>query len=130
MDGACVATQTLRPTQGDEGGLDSIVARRNIAALGGMLYTLPPVNPPIKGRTAQEAIANVRSGAIEPPSHIKQVPHCPDGRIPDSLAAVAMKALSRARMDRYQTVTDLQKDIEAYQTGFATTAERASVWRQ
>jgi hypothetical protein len=50
------------------------------------------------------------------------------GRIPESLAAVAMKALSLRREDRYQSVPELQKDIEAYQGGFATGAEQASAW--
>ena len=41
-----------------------------------------------------------------------------------------MKALATKPADRYQTVPDLQKDIEAYQGGFATSAERAGAWKQ
>ncbi|MDD4869124.1 MAG: protein kinase [Kiritimatiellae bacterium] len=58
------------------------------------------------------------------------LPHCPDKLIPDSLSAVAMKALTGEAHRRYQTVKELQKDIDAYQGGFATGAEQASVWRQ
>lgn len=36
-----------------------------------------------------------------------------------------MKALAKLQADRYQTVKELQQDIEAYQGGFATTAEHA-----
>ncbi len=41
-----------------------------------------------------------------------------------------MKALKRARMDRYQTVKELQQEIAAYQSGFATKAENASLFKQ
>ena len=47
-----------------------------------------------------------------------------------SLSAVAMKALAVRREDRYQTVKELQLDLEAYQGGFATSAEHASAWKQ
>ena len=57
-------------------------------------------------------------------------PHCPGGRIPVALSAVAMKALSVDPGDRYQNVPDLQREIEAYRSGFATAAEDAGVLRQ
>ena len=57
-------------------------------------------------------------------------PHCPGGRIPAALSAVAMKALGLDPADRYQSVAEFQADIEAYQSGFATTAEEATVSRQ
>ena len=41
-----------------------------------------------------------------------------------------MKALALKPADRYWTVQELQKDIEAYQTGFATGAEKAGLGRQ
>ncbi|MBI4023850.1 MAG: hypothetical protein HY360_02650 [Verrucomicrobia bacterium] len=41
-----------------------------------------------------------------------------------------MKALALRREDRYQTTPELQKDIEAYQGGFATSAEGAGMLRQ
>ena len=57
-------------------------------------------------------------------------PHCPGGRIPPALSAVAMRALSRNPSGRYPTVKDLQAEIEAYQSGFVTSAEQAGVARQ
>ena len=41
-----------------------------------------------------------------------------------------MKALSLDKARRYQNVAAFSADIEAYQTGFATQAERASLMRQ
>src|SRR5476651_321816 len=54
---------------------------------------------------------------------IKPLPHCPGGRVPAALSAVAMKALSVRREQRYQSVAAFSGDVEAYQGGFATGAE-------
>ena len=54
----------------------------------------------------------------------------PGGRIPDSLAAVVRKAMAFERDQRYPHVADLQRDVTAYQTGFATSAENAGVVKQ
>ena len=50
--------------------------------------------------------------------------------IPDSLAAVVRKAMALDRAARYATVAGFQRDLEAYQTGFATSAENAGAWKQ
>jgi WD40 repeat protein len=50
--------------------------------------------------------------------------------VPDSLAAVVRKAMAFARDERYPTVAALQAEITAYQTGFATAAENASLLKQ
>jgi hypothetical protein len=65
-----------------------------------------------------EAILN---GAIRPPSKFgaEPHPHCPGGRYPGPLVAIAMKALSRRPEDRYQSVTDLQAAVTAWQEGLA-----------
>jgi WD40 repeat protein/serine/threonine protein kinase len=56
--------------------------------------------------------------------------HIPGGIIPQALSAIAMKALSPTQDARYQSVNDLQQDIERFQGGFATVAEDASLSRQ
>jgi len=40
----------------------------------------------------------------------------PDGRIPEQLADIAMKALSLERDDRYGTVRELQAEVQAFQS--------------
>ncbi|MFM8468519.1 MAG: hypothetical protein ACKODH_00880 [Limisphaerales bacterium] len=73
-----------------------------------------------------DTVARIESGIAVPAAHAGgALQHCPDGQIPAALSAVAMKALRRDRGQRYQSVTELAKDIEAYQTGFATSAEEA-----
>ena len=50
--------------------------------------------------------------------------------MPASLEAVVLQAMAPEKGDRYQRVADLQRDIAAYQNGFATAAEHASVMKQ
>jgi len=78
-------------------------------------------------RRAMEAARKSRSGK---PEDFAAFPHCPAGRIPPALSSVAMKALAAKQADRYQTVKELQADIEAFQGGFATVAEEAGALKQ
>jgi Leucine-rich repeat (LRR) protein len=64
-----------------------------------------------------------------PASHLA-FPHCPGGRIPAALSAVVMRAMAPSPDERYQSVGELQADIEAYLGGFVTRAEEASLTRQ
>ena len=50
--------------------------------------------------------------------------------VPESLAAVVRKAMLLDRDHRYPCVADLQRDICAYQNGFATGAENPGIARQ
>ena len=45
------------------------------------------------------------------------LPHCPDEKIPASLSEVTLKALATNPNDRFQTVEEFQKAVEAYQRG-------------
>ena len=58
------------------------------------------------------------------------LPHLPGGSVPASLNAVVLKAMAFEKAQRYPRVADLQRDIESYQTGFATRAENASLMKQ
>ena len=51
-------------------------------------------------------------------------------RVPDSLLAVCRQALALDSAARYRSVETLQADLLAYQTGFATSAEKAGAWKQ
>jgi serine/threonine protein kinase len=133
LAGSIMGTPQYMSPEQASGEIDRLDARTDIYALGAILYQLLTLQAPVMGKTVHEVLAQVRAGTIVPPLQrvgAKRLPHLPDGRVPESLAAVAMKALALSRSARYASVKELQADIEAYQTGFATKAESASAWKQ
>lgn len=149
MDGSVMGTpQFMSPEQAD-GKVGEMDGRTDIFLLGGILYNILTLRPPVSGRSVTEFLQKIRSGDIPAPTSFNpresklrartqsgatqqstppvSLRHCPGNKVPESLSAVAMKALAQKKADRYQTVIELQKDVEAYQGGFATTAEHASV---
>ena len=126
LEGTVMGTPNyMSPEQagGLNAGLDE---RSDIYSLGGVLYAILTLHPPVEGRDVDVVLADVRGGNITPPGEAADLPHMPGGQVPEALAAVAMKALQTVCTERYQTVAQLADDIEAYQGGFATSAENAS----
>jgi len=119
--------QYMAPEQA-EGHISAIDRRTDIYALGGLLYHLLALRPPVTAAGDMAMIEAAAAGRITPPAQLARrgaLPHCPDGRIPRPLSAVAMRALSKLRDSRYPTVQALQQDVAAYQARFATNTERA-----
>ena len=72
--------------------------RMDIYSLGAVLYNLLSLNTSIEGRTVSQVLMQVAAGSVTPIEKWNEglMPHCPGGKVPDSLAAVTMKALSWA----------------------------------
>lgn len=141
MAGVIMGTPHFMAAEQAYGHVDQIDGRTDIYALGGILYSILTLRKPIVGGSVHEVLFKVINGDIVAPlaadgdkagSGGKGMgyQHCPNGKIPEALAAVAMKALALDQADRYQDVRGLQEEIELYQGGFATGAEEASLMRQ
>lgn len=138
MAGQVKGTPNYMAPEQAEGRVADIDTRSDIYALGGILYCILTMQPPVTGANLDEILTRVTSGDIATPSSFnsrpienptgKTAPHCPDGAIPEALSAVAMKCLSREREQRYQSVEELQADIAAYQGGYATRAQEANIF--
>ena len=112
-----------------EGALDDIDTRTDIHALGGILYRILTLRDPLTAETESELLDQALSPR-EAPASQPPCPHWPGGKLPESLAAIAMKALSLSRDDRHATVRKLQYEIAAWQEGAATaSAESGSLWK-
>ena len=149
LEGDVMGTPQYMSPEQAQGRIAEMDARSDIFSLGGILYCILTLRPPVEGKTLEELLHKVVSGGITAPTafgaaegkpgiqgevldakKIRPLPHCPNGRVPAALSAVTMKALSLKREARYQNVTSLSADVEAYQNGFATRAENAGAWRQ
>ena len=103
------------------GESEAVDERADIYSLGATLFHMLTLRHPVQGETARDVIDKVARGDIE------RLPM--DGAIPESLAAVVRRAMALRREDRYASVLELQREISAYQHGFATEAERAGPWK-
>lgn len=108
--------------------VETLDERSDVWSLGAILRYILSLTVPVPGDRSDEIAANVRAGILTPIP--PQAHHCPGGRVPESLIAVANKAQALPREDRYQSASEFRSEIDAYLGGFATNAERATALRQ
>ncbi len=150
LEGAVMGSPQYMPPEQAEGRLADIGTHSDIYSLGGILYAILTLRHPVSGKSVSDVLSKVVSGDIPPPStyntqvyaaprldgevpdarKITGLPHCPDGKVPTSLSAVTMRAMALKPVDRYGDVAQVVADIEAYQGGFATSAEQVSALGQ
>ena len=151
MQGLVVGTPPYISPEQARGEIDNVGPRSDIFVLGEILYAILTLRTPVAGNTVAEVIDNILASRITPPASFNSGPklsrraparrveseedqvelvHCPGKRIPESLSAVAMKAMQIDPEKRYATVEEMQADITAHQGGFATKAERAGLKKQ
>jgi serine/threonine protein kinase/Leucine-rich repeat (LRR) protein len=140
MAGQVKGTPNYMAPEQAEGRVADIDNRTDVYALGGILYATLTLHPPVTGANLDEILTRVTSSQIVPPldynkAEVKNptglpAPHCPEGRIPAALSAVAMQCMAYEKDDRYMFIEALQGDIQLYQTGYATGAENAGFFTQ
>ena len=139
--------QYMAPEQA-RGEVETMDQRADIYALGAILFHILTLRPSVTGGDAMAIVDKVGRGEIEPLECGDSSPlsdgrrsragdRAPRGikapmnrRTPQSLAAVVRKAMALDPAARYESVPALQADIEAFQNGFATSAEKAGLGKQ
>jgi eukaryotic-like serine/threonine-protein kinase len=124
-------TRYTAPEQA-EGSNDAIDARTDIHALGGILYRLITLRDAVTGETEDELLDQALSPRPAPATALAKQPPCPHwpgGKLPESLASIAMKALSVDREERHASVEELQREIAAWHGGVSG-GEHGGLWKQ
>jgi serine/threonine protein kinase/WD40 repeat protein len=140
MEGEVLGTPQYMSPEQALGRLSELDERSDIYSLGGVLYAILTFLPPVEGKTLEEVLTRVRSGEISAmgSSKGKSAASAPGkappaemgGGIPDALRAVTRKAMALDQAERYGSVREFIEDIDAFQHGYATRAERAGPLRQ
>ncbi len=137
MEGEVMGTPQYMSPEQAHGMVAELDQRSDIYSLGGILYAILTLRPPIEGTTLDEVLTKVRKGSIS--SMITRcggkgdmsvsAPNAMGVEVPHALQAVTLKAMATDRDRRYPSVEALAGDIERHQNGFATQAEDAGAWR-
>lgn len=112
MTGSVIGTPAYMSPEQAEGEIKNLDERSDIYSLGGILYRILTLHPPVEGENLDTAMEQVKNNIIVRPSE-----KAPERNIPPELESVAMKALSRNPADRYQSAGTLKKDITAFLEG-------------
>lgn len=91
------------------GDLDAIDVRTDVYGLGAILYEILTLHPPLSGASEEEILRHAMEARILPPKR-----RAPSRPIPEELAAIAMKALSKDPSNRYPSVLAFQERLKEY----------------
>ncbi|MBS2023475.1 MAG: protein kinase, partial [Deltaproteobacteria bacterium] len=120
LDGTTLGTPGYMSPEQAAGRLDEVDERSDVFSLGAVLFELLMGRPPFTGKSDEEILKAVIAGPQERTS-LQGVP-------PD-LAAVAQKALSHERAERYANAGALESDIAAWSEGRTVAVYRYSPWQ-
>jgi WD40 repeat protein len=138
MEGEVMGTPQYMSPEQAMGMVAELDQRSDIYSLGGILYAILTLRPPIEGTTLDEVLTKVKNGSIssmvtkrgDKGAATVGSPTAMGAEVPEALRAVTLKAMATDRIRRYVSIEDFAGDIEAYQNGFATSAEQAGAIRQ
>ena len=138
MEGEVMGTPQYMSPEQAMGMVAELDQRSDIYSLGGILYAILTLRPPIDGTTLDEVLTKVKNGSIS--SMVAKrgdkgavtvgKPTAMGAEVPEALQAVTLKAMGTDRNKRYGSVEAFAGDIERYQNGFATQAEQAGLAKQ
>ena len=136
-----VGTPAFMAPEQASGKSKFVGTRSDIYALGAILYNILTLRPPAAGKTTTVILKKIVQGRVKDPLSFNepnnrpeeqqiQLKHLPDGKVPSAVAKICTKAMNEKLDERYQSVTELQDDLNAYFSGYVTSAEEGSLLRR
>lgn len=124
-DGVAKGTPGFMSPEQVTGQNSKLDCRSDIYGLGALLYTMLALQHPLAHQPIEQIMAGTARGDIPPPSRVA------DGRvIPSAMEAICLKAMALEPADRYASVEELLRDLEAFRHGYAPEAQHASPLRK
>jgi eukaryotic-like serine/threonine-protein kinase len=108
--GTIIGTGAYMPPEQAWGRTDEIDARNDVFGLGAVLYEVITGGPPYRAPTPTEAVLLAQRGRVPQPAPVA-------AHVPRALCRIAMKAMAADRDARYQTVDELQAEVERVLAG-------------
>ncbi len=119
-EGSSLGTPAYIPPEQAQGKLREIDRRSDIYSLGAILYELLTNQPPFRGSTRMEILVKVVESEPCAPTVINRA-------VPRALEAICLKAMSKRKRDRYQSVDSFKADLTRFLSGGKVEAKGESI---
>jgi serine/threonine protein kinase len=123
MTGEFVGTPAYMSPEQVTAGRIPLDHRTDIYSLGATLYECLTLEPPYRGKSRDELLAQIVHKEPRSPRRIHR-------RVPVDLETICLKCLEKDPDRRYQSAGELREDLRRYVNRFAITARRAGPLRR
>ena len=108
--GSVIGTPSYMPPEQAEGKIDEVDERSDIYSLGAVLYRMLTGTRPFASNNVYKTINETINGKLK---HVLEL----NPEVPPEIAAVAMKALSKKKEDRYSSASEITDEINSWMSG-------------